>query len=58
MKVGDLVDFKAPDLEDQGLGIITHVAPNPHESVSYKIWVTWHNGMITKQYNWQMKVVA
>ena len=58
MKIGDLVEYKAAGLAPNCLAVITKVDPNPHDSVSYKIWVTWHNGVEGEQYNWQMKKVV
>ena len=57
MMVGDLVEFKAPGL-DSGIAIVTKVAPNPHKSLSYKIWVTWQNGVEGLMFNWQVRKIA
>jgi len=57
VKVGDLVVYKAPGL-DNGIAVITKVDSNPCGSLSYKIWMTWQNGVEGEQYSWQMKVVS
>lgn len=60
MKVGDLVEYKAPDL-DRGIAVVTKVVPtriDPISDLSYKVEVTWQSGQVTDQYNWQMKQVA
>ena len=58
MKVGDLVEYKVFDL-DQGVGVITKVMRGRSpDSLSYRIEVTWHNGKVTPQYNWQVEKVS
>lgn len=59
MKVGDLVEYKIPTLaEEHGVALVTKLMPNPHDSVTYKIEVTWKNGVVTPQFNWEMKKVS
>jgi hypothetical protein len=57
MKIGDLVEYKISSF-DNSVAVITNVGPNPHDSVSYKIWITWANGVEDLQWNWRMKVVS
>jgi hypothetical protein len=59
MKVGDLVEYKTPGLDD-GIAVITKVRHNHlnSTSLSYGVEVTWQNGQTTAQYNWQMKKVS
>jgi hypothetical protein len=56
MKIGDLVRFKH---DYDSVGIVSDVDPNIHDSVTYKVWVSWNHMMnrITPVYSYQLEVI-
>ena len=58
MNVGDLVFLKHST--DDAIGIVAKVDANIHNSVSYRVWVSWNflDGKIGQNYSWQLEVIT